>query len=103
MTARVNGTCCESVSPGCLIVSTTCEPMRPRINRTASLIAMPTVAVRLVMPLQAAAISYYALFSVFPLALLGSGLQAMVFTVLTTIYILLMLPHDHGHDHDHDH
>jgi F-type H+-transporting ATPase subunit a len=35
----------------------------------------------------------------FPLALLTSGLQAFVFTVLTTIYILLMLPHeDHGHE-----
>lgn len=33
----------------------------------------------------------------FPLALLSSALQAMVFTVLSTIYILLMLPHDHGH------
>jgi F-type H+-transporting ATPase subunit a len=37
----------------------------------------------------------------FPLALLSSALQAMVFTVLSTIYILLMLPHDHGHDHGH--
>jgi F-type H+-transporting ATPase subunit a len=35
----------------------------------------------------------------YPLALLTSGLQALVFTVLTTIYILLMLPHDdHGHE-----
>jgi len=35
----------------------------------------------------------------FPLALLTSGLQAFVFTVLTTIYILLMLPHEeHGHE-----
>ena len=33
----------------------------------------------------------------FPLALLSSALQALVFTVLSTIYILLMLPHDHGH------
>jgi F-type H+-transporting ATPase subunit a len=37
----------------------------------------------------------------FALTLLGSGLQALVFTVLTTIYILLMLPHDeHGHEAD---
>ena len=33
------------------------------------------------------------------LALLTSTLQALVFTVLTTIYFLLMLPHDdHGHE-----
>jgi F-type H+-transporting ATPase subunit a len=33
------------------------------------------------------------------LALLGSTLQALVFTVLSTIYFLLMLPHeDHGHE-----
>ncbi len=36
------------------------------------------------------------------LALLTSTLQAAVFMVLSTIYILLMLPHDdHGHEHDH--
>ena len=35
----------------------------------------------------------------FPLALLTSTLQAFVFTVLSTIYILLMLPHEeHGHE-----
>jgi F-type H+-transporting ATPase subunit a len=35
----------------------------------------------------------------FPLALLTSALQALVFTVLSTIYLLLMLPHeDHGHE-----
>lgn len=35
----------------------------------------------------------------FPLALLTSALQALVFTVLSTIYFLLMLPHDdHGHE-----
>ena len=38
----------------------------------------------------------------FPLALLSSALQAMVFTVLSTIYILLMLPHDHDHGHGHE-
>jgi F-type H+-transporting ATPase subunit a len=39
----------------------------------------------------------------FPLALLGSGLQAMVFTVLSTIYFLLMLPHDEHHaEHGHE-
>ncbi|HTR97739.1 MAG TPA: F0F1 ATP synthase subunit A [Candidatus Acidoferrales bacterium] len=37
----------------------------------------------------------------FPLALLGSALQAMVFTVLTTIYLLLMLPHEH-HESGHE-
>jgi len=44
----------------------------------------------------------------FPLALLTSALQALVFTVLSTIYLLLMLPHDdHGHEaeaqHAHSH
>jgi len=43
----------------------------------------------------------------FPLALLGSALQAMVFTVLSSIYILLMLPHEshdeHGHEGDAQH
>jgi F-type H+-transporting ATPase subunit a len=33
------------------------------------------------------------------LALLTGTLQALVFTVLSTIYLLLMLPHDdHGHE-----
>jgi F-type H+-transporting ATPase subunit a len=38
------------------------------------------------------------------LALLTSTLQALVFTVLSTIYFLLMLPHDdHGHEeHEHE-
>jgi len=40
----------------------------------------------------------------YPLALLTSTLQAFVFTVLTTIYILLMLPHDdHGHEGETQH
>jgi F-type H+-transporting ATPase subunit a len=35
------------------------------------------------------------------LALLTSTLQALVFTVLSTIYFLLMLPHDdHAHEHE---
>jgi F-type H+-transporting ATPase subunit a len=35
----------------------------------------------------------------YPLALLTSALQALVFTVLSTIYFLLMLPHDdHGQE-----
>ena len=35
----------------------------------------------------------------YALALLGSGLQALVFMVLSTIYLLLMLPHEeHGHE-----
>jgi F-type H+-transporting ATPase subunit a len=39
----------------------------------------------------------------YPLALLTSALQALVFTVLSTIYILLMLPHeDHEHDEAHE-
>ena len=40
----------------------------------------------------------------FLLALLTSGLQALVFTVLSTIYVLLMLPHDdHGHEGEGQH
>ena len=40
----------------------------------------------------------------FPLALLTSTLQAFVFTVLSTIYILLMLPHEeHGHEGEAQH
>ena len=36
------------------------------------------------------------------LALLTGTLQALVFTVLSTIYFLLMLPHhDHAHDGEH--
>ena len=38
------------------------------------------------------------------LALLTSTLQALVFTVLSTIYFLLMLPHEeHGHDGEAQH
>lgn len=38
------------------------------------------------------------------LVLLGSTIQALVFTCLSTIYISLVLPHgDHDHDHDHHH
>jgi F-type H+-transporting ATPase subunit a len=36
------------------------------------------------------------------LALLTSTIQALVFTVLSTIYILLMLPHEHEHEHGHE-
>ncbi len=39
----------------------------------------------------------------YPLILLGSFLQAMVFTVLSSIYILLMLPHDHHDEQGHGH
>ena len=45
-------------------------------------------------------IPMHALF--FPLALLGSALQAMVFTVLSSIYILLMLPHESHDEHGHE-
>ena len=38
----------------------------------------------------------------FPLVLLGSALQAMVFTVLSSIYILLMLPHEHHDEPGHE-
>ena len=38
------------------------------------------------------------------LALLTSTLQALVFMVLSTIYILLMLPHEHrGHEGEAQH
>ena len=37
-----------------------------------------------------------------PLALLGSVQQALVFTVLSSIYILLMLPHEHHDEHGHE-
>jgi len=36
------------------------------------------------------------------LALLTGGIQAMIFTVLSTIYILLMLPHEHEHEAEHE-
>src|SRR5262249_6764717 len=36
-----------------------------------------------------------------PLALVGSAPQAMVFTVLSSISILLMLPHEHDDEHGH--
>jgi F-type H+-transporting ATPase subunit a len=35
------------------------------------------------------------------LALLTSFVQALVFSMLSTIYFLLMLPHDHDHGHEH--
>jgi len=37
------------------------------------------------------------------LVLLTGTVQALVFTMLSTIYFLLMLPHDHDHGHDHGH
>jgi F-type H+-transporting ATPase subunit a len=37
------------------------------------------------------------------LALLTAVVQALVFSMLSTIYFLLMLPHDHDHGHDHAH
>lgn len=37
------------------------------------------------------------------LALLLSAIQALVFSLLSAIYILLVLPHDHDHDDDHGH
>jgi F-type H+-transporting ATPase subunit a len=36
------------------------------------------------------------------LALLLSGVQALVFTLLSTVYLLLAMPHDHDHDHGHE-
>jgi F-type H+-transporting ATPase subunit a len=35
------------------------------------------------------------------LALLLSGVQALVFTLLSTVYLLLAMPHDHDHDDAH--
>jgi F-type H+-transporting ATPase subunit a len=37
------------------------------------------------------------------LGLLLSTIQALVFSLLTMIYIMMVLPHDHDHDHDHGH
>lgn len=37
------------------------------------------------------------------LALLLSAIQALVFSMLSAIYILMCLPHDHDHGHDHGH
>jgi len=37
-----------------------------------------------------------------PLVLLGSTIQALVFSFLASVYISMKLPHDH-HDHDHGH
>jgi hypothetical protein len=37
------------------------------------------------------------------LGLLLSAIQALVFALLSMIYIMLVLPHDHDHDHEHDH
>jgi F-type H+-transporting ATPase subunit a len=38
-----------------------------------------------------------------PLAAFTSFLQAMVFTMLTCIYIAGFVAHEHGHEHEHDH
>ena len=35
----------------------------------------------------------------YAIALIGSSVQALVFTLLSTIYIALMLPHDHEEAH----
>ena len=35
----------------------------------------------------------------YAIALIGSTVQALVFTLLSTIYIFLMLPHDHEEAH----
>lgn len=37
------------------------------------------------------------------LGILLSTIQALVFSLLTMIYIMMVLPHDHDHDHDHEH
>jgi F-type H+-transporting ATPase subunit a len=37
------------------------------------------------------------------LGLLLSAIQALVFALLSTIYIMLVLPHEHEHGHDDDH
>lgn len=37
------------------------------------------------------------------LGLLLSTIQALVFSLLTCIYITMVLPHDHDHEHGHDH
>lgn len=47
-------------------------------------------------------------FALYPIILMGSTLQALVFTILTAVYISLKLPHghhdeEHGHDHEGGH
>jgi F-type H+-transporting ATPase subunit a len=41
---------------------------------------------------------------IFPLAVFTSFVQALVFAILTSVYIATMTVHeDHGHEHDHAH
>ncbi len=39
----------------------------------------------------------------YALGILLSAIQALVFSLLSTIYIMMVLPHDHDHEHGHDH
>lgn len=41
-------------------------------------------------------------FLMFPLVVLGSTIQATVFSVLAAVYIVLLLPHDESHEEKHD-
>ncbi len=79
-------------------ISLSCRLFGNIFGEDMLLVAFASLGISM-LPLQAVpfGIPMHALF--FPLALLGSFLQAMVFTVLSSIYILLMLPHEHHDEH----
>ena len=81
-------------------ISLSCRLFGNIFGEDMLLVAFASLGIAMV-PFQAVpfGIPMHALF--FPLALLGSFLQAMVFTVLSSIYILLMLPHEHHDEHGH--
>ena len=82
-------------------VSLSCRLFGNIFGEDMLLVAFASLGIAMV-PFQAVpfGVPMHALF--FPLALLGSFLQAMVFTVLSSIYILLMLPHEHHDEHHGD-
>ncbi len=82
-------------------ISLSCRLFGNIFGEDMLLVAFASLGISM-LPFQAVpfGIPMHALF--FPLALLGSFLQAMVFTVLSSIYILLMLPHEHHDEHGHD-
>ena len=82
-------------------ISLSCRLFGNIFGEDMLLVAFASLGVTM-LPFQALpfGIPMHALF--FPLALLGSALQAMVFTVLSSIYILLMLPHEHHDEHGHE-
>ena len=82
-------------------ISLSCRLFGNIFGEDMLLVAFASLGVAM-LPFQALpfGVPMHALF--FPLALLGSALQAMVFTVLSSIYILLMLPHEHNDEHGHE-